>query len=156
MVIIFYKACMYYGRSSLSCTPHVLFCLLPLTSHPTRLTFLTALSVISAVNIMNKCQLQQRHCLADGVRASQKLQHYKYKNRPCKRATELAQLEERPAFNRVVVGSSPIFGVSFAFSVPLMPLLPYVRRAWVFSLFLALLSHLFFEFCHAPSPFFKK
>jgi hypothetical protein len=37
-----------------------------------------------------------------------------------------------------------------------MPLLPYVRRAWVFSLFLALLSHLFFEFCHAPSPFFKK
>ena len=30
--------------------------------------------------------------------------------------TELAQLEERSAFNRVVVGSSPIFGVfSFAF-----------------------------------------
>ncbi len=28
-------------------------------------------------------------------------------------STELAQLEERPAFNRVVVGSSPIFGVIF-------------------------------------------
>ena len=27
--------------------------------------------------------------------------------------TELAQLEERPAFNRVVVGSSPTFGVRF-------------------------------------------
>ena len=30
--------------------------------------------------------------------------------------TELAQLEERSAFNRVVVGSSPIFGeVDFSF-----------------------------------------
>jgi hypothetical protein len=27
-----------------------------------------------------------------------------------------------------------------------MPLLPYVRRAWVFSLFVALLSHLFLNF----------
>ena len=34
------------------------------------------------------------------------------------RATELAQLEERPAFNRVVVGSSPIFGVSFFLVFP--------------------------------------
>ena len=29
--------------------------------------------------------------------------------------TELAQLEERPAFNRVVVGSSPIFGGMMCF-----------------------------------------
>ena len=32
--------------------------------------------------------------------------------------TELAQLEERSAFNRVVVGSSPIFGVCCQYFLP--------------------------------------